>query len=94
MPLTKNFKQYEYFIEKHSELKKFTEEYERSLYAAIVDRPVGSLIRIKYRKPDLVHSYKSRYRTAEDIKKQNTNSIFLSITSLSLLLYVYIYHKA
>ena len=80
-------------IAKHSELKRFTEEFEKALPTLYEQRLDAPATKIKLQKPDLAHTYQSRYNTAEEIKKQHTNSIFLSVTSVSLLLYVYFYYK-
>jgi hypothetical protein len=85
--------QYELLMNNYSELKKFCEDFEGAVRQYLSNRGQVPEIKIKIRKQEFNHTYKSRYVSAEDREKKVNNSLFYSITSISIILYVFLYYK-
>jgi hypothetical protein len=75
------------------ELKKFCEEFEARFSEFMTKREVLQPLKIRVKKQEFEYKYKSNYKSMEIKDKEFQNSIFLGISSVSLLLYVFIYYK-
>lgn len=84
---------YDIFVEKYVELKKFCEEFETRLTDLLTKRESVQPLKIRIKKQEFEHKYKSNYKTVDVREKEFHNSIFLGISTISLLLYVFIYYK-